>query len=264
MEENGSNNTGRRVWAVTAIVLSVLVLLLAAAGIVGTWIGRGAAVNVNDSLMGVVDKLAGAGREGANRLGEGVDEINSLVVEVETAVDEVAISVEDRGVIMTLLPPEKEQKIVSTADEIGETLNSIVTAVESALDMYKAVDDIPFVNLPKPSESDMKDLESSIDEIQDGVDQLASDIQDFRDGASSEVRRISEAAGEVSGHLEETSQNLSDLDRDLSDLQNQAEEWKSRFRTYTAIAAVVLTLVLVWVIYAMVVLIMKYWAELQA
>jgi methyl-accepting chemotaxis protein len=263
MQDNGSNSTGRQVWAVAAIIFSVLVLLLAATGIVGTWVGRSAAIRVNDNLMDVVDRLAGTGLEGISRLGEGIDEINSFVVEVEAAVNELAESVSEKGVIMTLLPPEKEEKVISKADEIGATVESIVSAVESALDLYQTVDDIPFVNLPKPSEADVGTLESSVQEIQDSVAQLATDIQDFRDGAASEVGRISEAAGEVSGRLEETSQNLSDLNSELADLQIRAEEWKSSFRTYSAVAAVVVTLVLLWIIYAMVVLIMKFWAELK-
>ena len=264
MEQKESLSTGRRIWAITAIVISVLVLLLSAAGTVGTWIGRGVAIDVNDSLMEGVNQLAGAGRQGATRLGEGVDEIRASVGEVESAVDQVAQDVSDKGLVMTLLPPEKEEKIVNTADNIGETLNTITSAVETAFDLYKAVDDIPLVNLPKPDEAKVQALNDDVQEIQDGVDQLAADIQEFRDGAASGVSKISAAAGKVIGRLETTSQNLSELDSSLADLQTRANDWQGRFRTMATILAVVVTLVLIWVIFAMVSLIMKYWAEMQA
>jgi uncharacterized phage infection (PIP) family protein YhgE len=242
----------------------VLVLLLSAAGTVGIWIGRGAAIDVNDSLMEGVDQLAGAGRQGATRLGEGVDEIRVSVGEVESAVDEVAQDVSDKGLVMTLLPPEKEEKLVNTADNISEILNSITSVVETAFDLYKAVDDIPLVNLPKPEEAKVQALTDDVQEIQDGVDQLAADIQDYRDGAASGVSKISEAAGKVNDRLETTNQNLSDLDSNLADLQTRANDWQGRFRTMATIIALVVTLFLIWIIFAMVNLIMKYWAELQA
>jgi len=264
MESEASSRTARRIWAVAAIVISVLVLLTAAAGIAGTWISRQKAIEANDSLMGVVDRLAGTGRQGADRLGEGVGEINNLVAEMETAVDKVADNVSDKGVIMTLLPPEKEEKIVAKAEEIGDTLDSLVSAVKSAMDLYKTVDAIPFVDLPQPSETEVQTLEENVQEIQDSVEQLAGDIQDFREGTAAKVSKISQAAGDISSRLEKTSQNLSELDGKLADLQTQAEEWKARFRIYTAASAVVVSLMLAWIIYAMVVLIMKYWGELQA
>lgn len=264
MEQKESLSTGRRIWAITAIVISVLVLLLSAAGTVGTWIGRGVAIDVNDSLMEGVDQLASAGRQGATRLGEGVDEIRASVGEVESAVDQVAQDVSDKGLVMTLLPPEKEEKIVNTADNMGETLDSITSAVETAFDLYKAVDDIPLINLPKPDEAKVQALNDNVQEIQDSVDQLAADIQEFRDDAASGISKISAAAGKVNGRLGTTSQNLSALDSNLADLQTRANDWQGRFRTIATILAVVVTLVLIWVIFAMVSLIMKYWAEMQA
>lgn len=263
MEQKETLSTGHRVWAILAIIISVLVLLLSAAGTVGTWVGRGAAIKVNDNLMEGVIQLAEVGRQASARLDEGVGEIRIAVGEVESAVDEVAQNVSDKGLVMTLLPPEKEQKIVNTADQIGEIVSTITSAVESAFDLYKAIDDIPLVNLPKPDESKVKELDAGVQEIQDSVDQLATDIQEFRDGAASEVSKISTAAGQVNGRLEKTSQNLSGLDSELADLQTRADDFKSSFRTMVTIAAVVLTLILLWVIYAMVILIMKYWAELQ-
>jgi uncharacterized phage infection (PIP) family protein YhgE len=165
---------------------------------------------------------------------------------------------------MTLLPPEKEEKIVNTADNIGEILNSITSVVETAFDLYKAVDDIPLVNLPKPEEAKVQALNDDVQGIQDGVDQLAADIQEYRDGVATGVSKISEGASKVNGRLETTSQNLSDLDSNLADLQTRANDWQGRFRTIATIIAVVVTLFLIWVIFAMVNLIMKYWAELQA
>ncbi len=264
MEQKESLSTGRRIWAITSIVISVLVLLLSAAGTVGTWIGRGEAIELNDSLMEGVGQLAGAGRQGATRLGEGVDELRASVGEVESAADEVAQNVSDKGLLLTLLPPEKEEKLINTADKIGETLNSITSAVENAIDLYKAVDSIPLVNLPKPDEAKVQALDDDVQEIQDGVDQLATGIQEFRDDAASGVSKISTAAVKVNGRLATTSQNLSDLDSNLADLQTRADDWQDRFRTIATVAALVVTLILIWVIYAMVILTMKYWAELQA
>lgn len=264
MEKKESLSGWRRLWAVLAIIFSVVVLLLAVTGTVGVWVGRGVAIDFNDSLMDGIDQLAGVGRDGATRIGNGVGEIQTVVGEVESAVDEVAQSVSDKGLVMTLLPPEKEQKIVDAAEEVSEIAGTITSAVEAAFELYAAIDDIPLINLPKPDEAKVEALDANIQEMQDSVDQLAKDIQEFRDGAASEVGKISAAAGEVNARLDETNANLNGLDGELASLQTRAGDFKGRFRTMATIAAIVVSLTLIWVIYAMVILIMKYWAELKA
>jgi uncharacterized phage infection (PIP) family protein YhgE len=228
---------------------------------VGTWFGRGVAINVNDSLMEAVDRLAGAGRQGVTQLSDGVDEIRVLVGEVESAVDEVSQNITDKGLVMTLLPQEKEEKILNTAENVGETLDSIASAVETAFDLYKAIDDIPLVDMPKPEEAKVQTLNENVAEIQDNVDQFATDVQQFRDDAASKVDEISERIGEINNQLETTSQSLSALDSELADLQTRANDWQGRFRTISAMASLFVTLLLIWIIYAMVNLIKQYWTE---
>ncbi|MFN2160362.1 MAG: hypothetical protein ACK2U3_13760 [Anaerolineales bacterium] len=263
MEQNSSPSVGRRIWAIAAIVISILVLLLAATATVGVWYGRGIAIEANDTLMDGVYDLSSAGRKGAQRLNERVDEIQGVVSEIESAVDEIAQDVSNKGLILTLLPPEKEQKIIDTADSIAETLDTIRTAIETALDLYRAVNDIPFINMPKPDEKKVQTLSEDILEIQDSVDQLAADIQEFRDGAASAVSKVSAAAGEVNDRLKQTSLDLSNLDSELAEMQTRASNWKIRFRTITAVTALVLTVIFIWSIYGMVVLIIKHWREFE-
>lgn len=258
-----SMSTGQKVWSWTAIVVSVIVLILSAAGVIGVWVGRSVAINVNNGLMDGVIGLATVGEEAANRLSTGFGELSSGVGEIEAAVDEVAQNVSDKGLVRTLLPPEKEQNLVNTADNIAETVNTITASIESAFSLYESIDSIPFVNLPKPKEETVQELDSGIKEIQDSVDQLATDIQDFRDGAASEVSKISGAAGEVSSRLETSENKLAALEGEMSDLQTAAEDFKGRFSTMITILTIVITLLLIWVVYAMVIVIRKYLDDLN-
>ena len=117
--------------------------------------------------------------------------------------------------------------------------------------------------MPKPDEKKVQTLSEDILEIQDSVDQLAADIQEFRDGAASAVSKVSAAAGEVNDRLKQTSLDLSNLDSELAEMQTRASNWKIRFRTITAVTALVLTVIFIWSIYGMVVLIIKHWREFE-
>jgi len=257
-------STGRKIWLWTAIVISVIVLILAAGGVVGTWVVRGVAIDLNNGLMDGVIRLAGAGGEAVNRLEGRVNNLSSAVGEIEAAVDEVAANITDKGLVLTLLPPEKEQELVSTAEQIGETVSTITASIEAASDLYKSIDNIPFVDLPKPKEETVQELDSGIQEMQASVDQLATDIQDFRDGAASGVSKISSAAGDVNDRLQTSQNNLSEVQVELSGLQTSAEEFKGTFKTTVTILTIVLSLLMIWVVYGMVIVILQSWKELKA
>ena len=262
--KSGSMSTGWKVWSWTAIVISVIVLILAAAGVIGVWVGRGVAIEVNNGLMDGVIKLSNVGEQASSRLGMRIGEIKSEVGEIETAVDEIAQNVSDKGVILTLLPPEREQNLVNKAENVAETVNTITASIESAVQLYQSVNSIPFVSLPGPKEETAQELAAGIQEFQASVDQLASDIQDFRDGAATEVSKISGAAGRVNDRLKTSEDNLAKLESELSDIQVAAENFKGRFSTMITILTIVITLILIWVVYGMVILIRKYLDDLKA
>ncbi len=263
MEQVEQISTGRRVWAITAIIMSVLVLLLVIAGTAGIWVGRNKAIQANNALMDGIYELSTAGRNGAQRLGEGIVEIQGFVSEVESAFDTVSQDISDKGLIMTLLPEEKEQNIVETAENINETVGELLSTVESALNLYRTVNEIPFINLPELDENKVQTLAGDIQEIQAGIDGLVADIQEFRQGAASKVAEVSAVAGQVNQRLEQASQNLSGLDSDLETLQTRSAKWKAAFPTITAVAALVLTFIFAWTVYGMVVVIRKHWEELN-
>ena len=254
---------GRKIWLWTAIVISVIVLIEAAVGVFGVWVGRGVVIDLNNSLMDGITKLASVGEETAVRIEGRVERLNDAVTEVESAVDQVSQNVSDKGLFLTLLPAEKEQNLADRAKEISETVNTITASFEAAHQLYKSIDSIPFVSLPKPKEERLQELESGIEEISSSVGQLRSDIQDFRNGAASEISKISSAAGKVSDRLQQTQSNLTAVESELKTIQTSAQDFKGTFSTLITIATIITSLFLLWVIYGMVIVIRDSWADLK-
>ena len=145
-----TKSTGQRIFAVISIILSVLVLLLALAGIIGAWSGRSAAIEVTTGILKGVDQLAQTGRNGINRLDTRLNNLQTAVGEVEAAVDQVGQNVADKGLVMTLLPPEKEQQLEATAQQITDGLAAVKDVVQAVAELKQAIDRIPLVNLPEP------------------------------------------------------------------------------------------------------------------
>ncbi len=264
MEEKKTLTTGRRVWLWTAVIVSAIVLILCVGGIVGSWVGRSVVIDVADGVLDGVHGLAAVGREGVGFVNSHAEDLSMTVGEVETAVDQISQNVTDQGLVLTLLPPEKEQKIENAADRVGEAAANIRSIVDSVAGLIDAVSKIPFVSLPAPDQVKLEALQSDIAAIQTGADQLSSDIQAFRDGTAGKIDTVTESIGDVNDRITGIQDKLDTIDQDLDGLQTRTVELKSQMRTWTFIAAFVVTLIMLWVIYAMVVLIRKDWSELRA
>jgi hypothetical protein len=256
-------STRRRIWVFAAIGISLLVLMLSVAGIAGTWVARAVALDVATGIFDGVDQLAGVGREGVTQLDGHVADLRATVSTVESAADEIAQNTADKGLVLTLLPPETEQELEATTQRIGEGLDDIRSFIQAAADLIDAIDSLPFVNLPEPEPGELQALESDVNAIGDAIDQLAADIQAFREGAATEIATVSAAATEVDDWLETIQQGLGEIDGELSSIQERANQITGRLRLWATVIAVLLSLILAWVSYALVTLIRGYWAELR-
>lgn len=259
----GAMSTGRRIWSWTAIVISVLVLLLALVGIAGTWVARGVVIETGTAVLTSIEEVAGIGREAVGTVNGVVSEVQAVTSQVESAVDNIAQNVSDQGLIMTLLPPEREQQLRNAAERIGDAVASIVATVNAVRDLLDAIDSIPFVEAPRLDPERVTRMETEVQEFRDGLEQLAADIQQFRDGIAGDISRISNAAGAVTDRLGTTSANLNEVDSSLADVQNRARALRENLATIMTVIAIVITLFLAWVIYGMAALARGHWTTLH-
>lgn len=113
--------TGRRFWLWTAVVISLLVLILATGSIVGVWVSRSIAIQTVNSILDGVYHMATVGREGVAELDKGASELYLLNLEINAGLTQLGQKVSDRSVVMTLLPPEKVQSLEDSARSFRTT-----------------------------------------------------------------------------------------------------------------------------------------------
>jgi hypothetical protein len=244
-------------------VISLLVLLITLLGIVGTWIARGVVIDVGTAVLTGIEEVAGIGREAATTVNGVVTEVQSVTGQVETAVDEIAQNVSDQGLVLTLLPPEQEQKIYDAAAKISETVASIVSTFNALQDLLDAIDSIPFVEAPRLDPEKVANLESTAEAISNELEQFAASIQQFRDDAAGNISRVSGAAGAVTDRLDTTVTNLNEVDSALANVQTRAQTLRENLATIVTVIAVVITLILAWVVYGMAALTRNHWRALH-
>jgi uncharacterized phage infection (PIP) family protein YhgE len=258
-----TTSTMQRILGLISMIVSGLVLLLALGGIIGAWSLRGTTIQVSTGILEGVDQLAQVGRNNIARLDTRLSQLETAVGEVIAAADQIKQNVEDKGVVMVLLPPEKEQQLENTTQQISDGLAAVKDTIEAVREIKQTIDRIPFVDLPELDPAKVAATEESIDSLRSGVTELKNDVRQFREGSAAEISKISTAAENVGNRLTTSRDRLAEVDDRLEALQNGATQLVQSAPIYINTIVVVLTLVLAWVVYAMVVLIRQSVAQLR-
>jgi hypothetical protein len=246
------SNIGRKIWHGLAITLSVLVALVGIAAVVGTWVAGNTLSSATIQMLLVVENTA----DGLTTIVEGIDTkvagLEEATFAIAEATNQLSQNVTDKGLILTLLPEEREQKLVTQAQELQQNLNSVGNTLKAGLELYQSIDSLPFVSLPKPEQQTVSKLEQTIADIQATTQNIVLGIQEFRDGVSGEIGRVTGLLDDITARMTETRQNLAQLKGRLEALKDLAARIRGRVTLVFNSLSAIITLFLAWVVYSQV------------
>lgn len=242
----------RKIWYASAITLSVLVLLLSAAGVIGVWYLERSLVDVSQNLLGAGIELAGGLRRVIGQADQGADQVQQIARQVNATSLQVSQDVENKGLALTLLPAEQEQKLVAQARQIQENLGAIREVLQAGISMYQSINRLPLVSLPGPDPQTIAQVQETARSTQATVDEMRQSVQDFRSGISSQVERVTRASDSVVRSMHQLRTELTRLDQDLSAMADFALRLQQAVPLTFGLAALVISLLLAYGVYSQV------------
>ncbi len=117
--------TGRRIWYGTAIFLSGLVLLISAISIVGVWLTERNLVKATEEILESAQKVSQIVRGTAAEIDQKLESMQATTTFISTATIKIEQKVIDQGLILLLLPEEKEQNLVDLSGSVKDTINPL-------------------------------------------------------------------------------------------------------------------------------------------
>jgi hypothetical protein len=251
-KEKKSRYIGRKIWYTIAIILCVLVILLGVVSVVGTWVIDLTLSDVTVTLLGVVDNTAGQLRNVASKINQGLAQAQEVTTSIAGVTGQLSENIQDKGIILTLLPEEQEQKLVGAVNSVQDAFTSVQEVLLNGIKLYRSIDQMPFVDLPKLNTEQVDKIEASMTEIQATTSQLQGDIQQVRDGAAEAVGRVESGVNKITQRMGETRDNLAELDVKLAALQELMVKLQKIIPTVFILLAVLTTLFAAFIIYTQV------------
>jgi hypothetical protein len=256
--EPTNRHTGRKIWYGFIIFLSGLVILVCAVGAIGTWVVEQSVSDSAVELLGVVENGAGGIRNAATRVDGRLGEAQQVTIGISQSVQQVSQNITDKGLLLTLLPEEQEQRLVDLADQLRESFGAVQELVAAGLQMYQTINRMPFVSLPGPDPEQVESIQSTLDSVRSDVDEARGAIEEVRSGAAARVDRVTNAVVMLSGRLQEGRDKLAALDSQLATVQERADSLQQTIPNLLVVLAILLTLFLIYVGYTQVEVIRLY------
>jgi DNA-binding protein YbaB len=252
MDSQNNRHLGKKVLYAAAITMSVIVILLSAVSILSVWLVEPPIEDTAVSLLVLVERSAGRMRRVNSRVDQTMGELQMITTEVADASAQLSQNVTDKGLVMVLLPEEKEQGLIDKISSVQETFDDIRDTVAQILDVYRSVNRLPFVSLPGLSEEQAVEIEDSVAQTRELVETLRSEIADFRTGVSGTVDQVEAAANLLTNEISSVRDDLSQLDSDLEALEDLVVRLQRIIPTALLTSAVILSLLLAFVVYTQV------------
>jgi hypothetical protein len=218
---NNKKNThlGRKILYALVIVMSGLIIFLNIAGIIGVWTVGRMISNATVAVFNIVENSAKDIQAATHKVDGVLERLQARTTEITDATRKISANVTDKGLVLILLPEEREQQLTEYISSVRDTFSGIKESFTKAVELYRSIDEMPFVNLPSLSEDQLKNIEESVGQTTSQAETLRSEIADFRSGAADKIDKVESAANRLSETIQRDRDRIAQVDSRMAKLE---------------------------------------------
>ncbi len=245
--------TLKRVLAAIVMAIGIVVLVLCLAGIAGTWIVRGQLATDLVDIVTAAETRATTIKQGLDRLDTALAQARDQVAAVEQDVEASGADLEQNKPLLTAISDRLGVELSPLVDSAREIMTSIHEAVAAVNSAIEAINTIPFVSVPVPEletikklSQDVEDFRTEVQDLRTAIDQRRSEI------IQGAVSIITTPTSQIGSTLDEMQTTVSGYRQQVGAVQERLSTLKSAIGRGLTWAAVILTLILLWVAFSQV------------
>jgi len=258
MSTNTNTHLGKKILYVLVIAMSGLILLVSVAGIIGVWVVERPLSNAAVTVFSMVENTAGVIRTANTRVDQTLVALQAKTTEIADASQKLSQNVTDKGLVLVLLPQEKEQQLTDVAGSLRDTYTGIRVSISNGLDLYRSINRIPFVSLPGLSEDQMQKVENSMAQIQALAETLRSGIADIQSGVTGAIDKVGATANLLTEEILHARDATAKVDSSMAALEAFSIRLQAVIPGILVTIAVILSLIFAFLVFTQVEVIRLY------
>jgi methyl-accepting chemotaxis protein len=255
-------STFKRILLYAGMVISVIMLLLGLAGVIGTWYVN---TPVTETILAVLAPINAALLRVEGISAETVAALTQVSDALEAAdqrVQDLGSTVTETNILVAAVSEIVGEDVQPKIDEAGDNIRAVydtLVAIEEAMQSFNA---IPFVGVDAPGSEEITRLRTGMEETaltlrdfrQDLQQQKAEAVAQAVDRVTQPLNRMNSRVGEIRGEVSDVEARAGAASDRLTYVQSQVPRWVD-------IVSIIITLILAWIMLSQVavfVLCLKY------
>jgi len=229
------------------MVISIIMLLLGLAGIIGAW-------TINTPATETVLEVLAPINTALQRVESISHETVTALTEVSAALDNAEKRVQERGseVTESNIALDAISKIVGEdvrpkIDKAGDNIRAVYDTLGAIEETIQAINAIPFIDVEVPGSEEITQIRTGMEETALTVSDLAEELQQKKaDTVAKAVDKVTEPLKRMNTRVEEMRANTADLEARAGAASDRITYVQSQVPRWIDILSIVLTLLLVW------------------
>jgi peptidoglycan hydrolase CwlO-like protein len=255
--------TLKRALTVVGIVLSILVLVVSAAGIVVSWTAGSALKDVSNKVLTGVERGLDATDDALDRVDDRLEGARANINTVEEAVTQVGEDIEETNFALLLIEETVGEELLPKIESAQETLSTVRASLVAFNTTLEAANEIPFVSAPTLTD-ELDAASERAAESKSAVDEMKTAIKVAKSGAvDGAVGAITQRTSKIDNAMEELQGEVADYQSKIAKVDDDVSSLKSRIRLWIDVATIIVSLGFVWVAISQVAMLGLGWSYLR-
>ena len=243
--------TGRVLAFITAIVFIVFSI----GGIVGAWWLSSIASDVTLKVFSVVETGIGVVDAGVTRVETLIDTSRTEVQQAEQTITTIASNLQANHPVLTALSTRLETRLGPTVDNVQEAIAPVRDALVSVSNVVSIANSIPFIQEQAPAIDKLDNTLNRLGDTAADVQQLRNTLRAAATGQADQITQetattLTDLTSRIDARLAEIQANVQEIQAEIEALQVRLQTLKSRLLLIYNLAAILVTLMFLWVIYS--------------
>jgi hypothetical protein len=237
-------HTGKKIFAVVIIALSILGIVLCVGGILGTWIVEDRLSRAVVSLLSSAEEVLQVTANGLNRISTDIQDVRDGVANIDRIAKGIGDKVKDTNLILAALEQAVSGREFPRIQRALATVQGLTESVIAFNRTLEAVNSIPGIEVPTMSNT-LRNISDRIDAAVQALQDLADGITQMKTGVvDATVDFFTTYTAKIETVLKTVQADVQSYLAQVQRIQAAVTAVKARVPVYFAIAALAITLAL--------------------
>lgn len=242
-------STSKKILLYVGMILAVVTLVLAAAGIIGAWYYN---TPVTETVLSILVPVTNTLQRVETIAGETVtalEDVSTGLVEAQRRVEEIGADVNEANLAVEAISTLVGEDIRPKIDQIRKSYRSVYDTLAAIQEVVRAVNALPFLDLELPGDEELEQARTGMEDIGAEVQALNTKLTDRK------AEIVGGAVEQVNDPLDRLGTNVTETKVKIAGIETSAKESKENLlyvqenvASWIDLASIAMTLVLIWII----------------